>query len=90
MKAVFMAKPPDRGWPTHPDVLIPKEVAAEWGCSEQHVRNVVIRGEPGHFRLGGKLLRIPRSAVDEVERAVRTPVHPKGEWARIEAQSRRS
>ncbi|WP_409564296.1 helix-turn-helix domain-containing protein [Methylobacterium sp. J-076] len=68
----------DRSPPTRPDVLVPKEVAAEWGCSEQHVRNMVNRGELGHFRLGGKLLRIPRSAMDEVERATKAPRRDRG------------
>ncbi|POR42521.1 hypothetical protein CRT23_12065 [Methylobacterium sp. V23] len=53
------------------DILIPKQVAARWGCSEQHVRNMVNRGELGHFRLGGKLLRIPLSAVEEAECAIK-------------------
>ncbi|WP_419506429.1 hypothetical protein [Methylobacterium hispanicum] len=31
---------------------------------------MVNRGELGHFRLGGKLLRIPRSAVEQAECAM--------------------
>lgn len=58
--------------PVNPNILIPSEVAERWGCSERHVRNMVNRGELGHFRLGGKLLRIPLSAVEEVERAIKT------------------
>ncbi|MCJ2035767.1 helix-turn-helix domain-containing protein [Methylobacterium sp. J-068] len=54
----------------NPNALLPREVAARWGCSEQHVRNMVNRGDLGHYRLGGKLLIIPLSAVEEVERAV--------------------
>lgn len=53
-----------------PDIMTPREVAAEWGCSEKHVRNMVNRGELRHFRLGGKLLRIPRSAIEEAECAM--------------------
>ena len=53
-----------------PDIMTPREVADEWGCSEKHVRNMVNRGELRHFRLGGKLLRIPRSAVEEAECAM--------------------
>ncbi|KQP61095.1 helix-turn-helix domain-containing protein [Methylobacterium sp. Leaf108] len=48
-------------------VLTPALVAARWGCSERHVRNMAKRGDLGHFRLGGKLLRIPLSAVEEIE-----------------------
>lgn len=50
-----------------PDILTPAEVAREWGCSERHVRNMINRGQLGHFRLGGKLLRIPRAAITEAE-----------------------
>ena len=57
-----------------PDILIPKEVAERWDCSEQHVGNMINPGELGHFRLGGKLLRIPLSAVEEVERAVKVQI----------------
>ncbi|AWN36520.1 hypothetical protein DK427_12930 [Methylobacterium radiodurans] len=55
-----------------PDILTPADVAIEWGCSEKHVRNMIHRGELGHFRLGGKLLRIPRSAVEQAECARQT------------------
>lgn len=46
----------------------PQQVAARWGCSEKHVRNLIKDGALGHFRLGGRLLRIPASAVEEYER----------------------
>lgn len=46
------------------------------GGSEQHVRNMVNRGQLGHFQLGGKLLRIPRTAVDEAERAMMAEPRP--------------
>ena len=71
-----MAKSPDNGRPARPDVLITKQVAEEWGGSEQHVRNMVNRGQLGHFQLGGKLLRIPRTAVDEAERAMMAEPRP--------------
>ncbi|WP_394086652.1 helix-turn-helix domain-containing protein [Xanthobacter autotrophicus] len=48
--------------------LVPKQVAERWGCSERHVRNLIRSGHLGHFRLGGRLLRIPASAVEEYER----------------------
>jgi len=47
--------------------LLPKQVAERWGCSEKHVRNLIRDGKLGHFRLGGRLLRIPASAVEEYE-----------------------
>lgn len=48
-------------------VLTPEEVAARWKCSPSHVRRLVHDGKLRHFRLGGKLLRIPISAVEAVE-----------------------
>jgi excisionase family DNA binding protein len=42
----------------------------------QHVRNMVKREQLGHFRLGGKLLRIPRAAVDEAKRAMMAEPRP--------------
>jgi excisionase family DNA binding protein len=48
-------------------IYTPKTLAAEWGCSERHVRNLINRGQLRAFRLGGKLLRIPAEAVREVE-----------------------
>lgn len=48
--------------------LLPREVAERWGCSERHVRNLIARGQLGHFRVGSRLLRIPAAAVEEYER----------------------
>lgn len=48
--------------------LLPRQVAERWGCSERHVRNLIAAGQLRHFRLGGRLLRIPASAVEEYER----------------------
>lgn len=42
--------------------------AAKQTESERHVRNLIRSGHLGHFRLGGRLLRIPASAVEEYER----------------------
>lgn len=42
-------------------------VADRWGCSPAHVRAMIRRGELTAFRLGGKLLRVPLAAVEEVE-----------------------
>lgn len=63
----------------NPNALLPREVAERWGCSEQHVRNMVNRGDLAHYRLGGKLLRIPLSAVEDVECATKaTPTKSDG------------
>src|ERR1700758_3590784 len=45
----------------------PAELAREWQCSERHTRNLVAKGQLRAFRLGGKLLRIPLEAVEEME-----------------------
>src|SRR5262245_65158998 len=42
----------------------PETLAAEWQCSPRHIRNLVNSGKLGAFRLGGRLLRIPQSAVE--------------------------
>src|ERR1700730_1734705 len=46
----------------------PAALALRWQCSERHVRNLVAKGKLRAFRLGGKLLRIPVEAVEEMER----------------------
>ncbi len=48
-------------------IFTPARLAKEWDCSERHIRNLINRGELRHFRLGGKLLRIPAEAVEEFE-----------------------
>src|SRR5262245_6388403 len=50
----------------------PAELAREWQCSERHIRNLVTKGQLRAFRLGGKLLRIPVEAVEEMERCPAT------------------
>jgi excisionase family DNA binding protein len=45
----------------------PKMLAERWMCSEQHIRNLVDRGELPAFRLGGKLLRIRGEDVEAFE-----------------------
>src|SRR5262245_49926045 len=42
----------------------PETLAAEWQCTPRHIRNLVNTGKLGGFRLGGRLLRIPQSAVE--------------------------
>src|ERR1700730_4121719 len=46
----------------------PAALALRWQCSERHVRNLVAKGKLRAFRLGGKLIRIPIEAVEEMER----------------------
>lgn len=46
----------------------PKSLAEYWMCSERTVRNEIAAGRLRHFRVGQKLLRIPREAVEEYER----------------------
>jgi excisionase family DNA binding protein len=46
----------------------PLELAARWGCSERHVRKLIASGRLQCFKLGGKLMRVPASVVEEFER----------------------
>ncbi|WP_182421993.1 helix-turn-helix domain-containing protein [Aureimonas sp. ME7] len=48
-------------------VFTPRTLAARWECSEQHIRNMLDRGELPAFRLGGKLLRIRGDDVEAFE-----------------------
>lgn len=48
--------------------LTPEMVAARWGCSPNHVRNLIRRGELRGFRVGSRLLRVKPDAVEEFER----------------------
>jgi excisionase family DNA binding protein len=50
-----------------PIVFTPATLAEYWSCSEQHVRNMVARGELRALRLGGKLIRIRMADVEEYE-----------------------
>ena len=47
--------------------LTPEQVADLWGCSANHVRALIKRGELRAFRLGARLLRVPAAAVEEYE-----------------------
>ena len=47
--------------------LRPRDVAALWGCSERHVRNLIRNGKLSAFRLGEKLVRITPDAIREFE-----------------------
>src|ERR1700730_11988373 len=51
-----------------PQVLRPKDLADRWGCSQRHVRDLLRQGTLPSFRIGGKLIRIPIEAVEEIER----------------------
>jgi len=48
--------------------LTPEQAAELWGCSPNHVRNLIHRGELRAFRLGKRLIRIPADAIGEYER----------------------
>lgn len=47
--------------------LTPAMLAARWQCSERHIRNLVDRGEIPSFRLGGKLIRIKITDIEDFE-----------------------
>ncbi|TRD03833.1 helix-turn-helix domain-containing protein [Mesorhizobium sp. WSM4303] len=50
-----------------PNVFTPAMLAQRWECSEGHVRNMIAAGTLPAFRLGGKLLRIRASDVEDYE-----------------------
>src|SRR5689334_23115647 len=52
---------------TRPDIYTPETLAAHWGCTARHVRNLIHRGQLRAFPLGGKLWRIQAAAVEEFE-----------------------
>ncbi len=47
--------------------MTPEQVAEHWGCSANHVRNLVKRGELEAFKLGLRLIRITPQAVRDYE-----------------------
>ena len=49
-----------------------KELAERWQCTEHHVRNLALKREIEHFRLG-KLYRFPQSAIRDFEEAAASP-----------------
>jgi len=52
----------------------PDQLAELWGCSPNHVRNLIRQGDLRAFRLGARLLRVPADAVHEFEaRQMMTP-----------------
>lgn len=48
--------------------LKPDQLAARWGCSERLIRKMIETGQLPAFRLGEKLYRISREAVEEYEK----------------------
>lgn len=49
------------------EVFTPATLAKRWDCSERHIRNLISKGQLGHFKLGGKLMRIRESDVEKFE-----------------------
>ena len=50
-----------------PGLLLPRDVAERWGCSEKHVRNLIRKGALPCFRAGGKLVRLWERDVEAFE-----------------------
>jgi len=50
-----------------PDVMTPASLSKRWRCSERHIRNLISAGKLECFYLGGKLIRIRGSAIEEYE-----------------------
>ena len=49
------------------------DLAEHWGCSQTFVYSRINSGELMSFRLGGKLIRISRQAVDDYEQRMEAP-----------------
>lgn len=49
-----------------PRPLTPEQVAEHFGCSANHIRNLIKNGELGAFQLG-RLWRVPQAAIDEYQ-----------------------
>ena len=65
--------------------LTVEQVADRWGCSDNHVRNLIHRGELRAFRLGRRLIRVPETALEvrltPLENGAREiTLIPRGEW----------
>ncbi|WP_188583417.1 helix-turn-helix domain-containing protein [Azorhizobium oxalatiphilum] len=50
-----------------PRIYTAQTLASEWGCSAQHVRNLIRAGKLDAIRIGEKLIRITEDAVREYE-----------------------
>ncbi|WP_370880000.1 helix-turn-helix domain-containing protein [Labrys monachus] len=50
-----------------PRPYTPETLAERWGCTPNHVRALIKRGELCAFRIGPRLLRIPVDAVKQFE-----------------------
>lgn len=61
---------------TERQVLTPATLAAEWGCSKSHVYALIHSGQLEHFKLGDRLIRITRQAVEDFQ--CRNTVSPCG------------
>ena len=46
----------------------PKLLAERWGCSAQHIRDLIRRGEIKAFKVGKKIVRIPHDEVEQFEK----------------------
>ncbi len=54
-------------------VYTPATLAKRWLCSDQHIRNMIERGELKAFRVGGKLVRITAEEAEDYERRNASP-----------------
>lgn len=60
-------------------VTTPDRLARHWGCSPNHVRNLIHSGQLRAFKLGERLWRIPIEAIDEFEQQHMNEVIPDRE-----------
>ena len=57
----------------------PKTLAKHWNCSARLVRKMLASGQLTFFTVGHKLIRIPRSSVEEYEKCQSTELSPSAE-----------
>jgi excisionase family DNA binding protein len=62
------------------------QVAARWGCSRQHIYNMIRRGELPAFRVGSLYRLKAEDVIAHEERQIHAPVPPPTEPAQRPAQ----
>lgn len=60
-------------------VTTPERLARYWGCSPNHIRNLIRSGELRAFKIGERLWRIPIDAIEEFEKGHMIEVIPDRE-----------
>lgn len=61
-------------------------LAARWGCSDQHIRNMIKRGDLACFRIGN-LIRIRACEIQRIEESSSTEAHGMSSGEKEPAQN---